>query len=146
MNVFACGLPLPPSANGLFATDFKTKRRFISKEYASWKKEAARVLIDAWERQGSPKFDRHLQAIIYVGLNYRSDISGRIKAIEDALVQNIPGFPDDRYIDRIEVERVAGLEGARIIITQLAPPEARSIGEIIDPIMADIMKRVERAA
>lgn len=121
MNSFACTLPMPPSANNMFATDFKTKRRFITKAYAAWKKDASGTLIDAWSSQGQPRFDRHLAVTLHLGLNYRGDISGRVKAIEDLMVQTIPGFPDDRYIDRLEIERVPEITGARILVMQMAP-------------------------
>jgi hypothetical protein len=138
VNVFAVSLPMPPSANNMFATDFKTKRRFITRDYAEWKKAAAFVLSNGWKAQGQPSFTAHLALTIHLGLNYRGDISGRVKAIEDLLVQTIPGFPDDRWIDRIEIERVPGISGARILVQQATKPadDARPIGEIIKPVVA----------
>lgn len=143
MYILAITLPMPPSANNLFATDFKTKRRFITRAYAEWKKAAGEQLIDAWTSQGKPRFDRHLCMTVHLGVNYQSDISGRIKAIEDLLVQTIPGFPDDRYIDRLEVERVPGIVGARVMIQQGVKPvgEARAIGEIIKPIVQNVFRK-----
>ena len=125
MNTFSITLPMPPSSNNLFATDFKTKRRFITKDYTKWRECAAKRIADSHAAQGAPTFDRHLQLIIHVGLDYRSDVCGRVKAIEDLLVKSIPGFPDDRYIDRLEVERVPGIKGARVQVIQLAPPQER---------------------
>lgn len=143
MHYLAVSLPMPPTANNLFATDFKTKRRFITRDYATWKKDAAKVLFQSWEAQGQPRFDRHLVMTIHLGANYQSDISGRVKAIEDLLVQTIPDFPDDRYIDRIEIERVPGISGARVMIQQGVRPtgEARPIGEIVKPIVENVYRK-----
>jgi len=146
MNALAFSLPMPPSTNNMFATDFRTKRRFMSKEYAAWRDEAVGLINLAWQQNGHPAFLRHLSLTIHVGLTYVGDISNRIKAVEDAIGEAIPDFPNDRYFDRVVIERVPGLDGARVLIGQLAPPSARSIGEIIDPIMADIVGKVERAA
>jgi hypothetical protein len=146
MNMLAFSLPMPPSTNNLFATDFKTKRRFITKAYREWRDEAEPLINLAWQRAGHPEFERHMSLTIHIGLTYIGDISGRIKAIEDAIGKAIPGLPDDRYYDRVVIERVPGLDGARVLLGQLAPPHARSIGELIDPIMADIVGRVEQAA
>lgn len=142
--MLAFSLPMPPSTNGLFAT-FKG-RRIITREYKAWRAEAEGLINLAWQQNGHPSFLRHMSLTIHVGLNYCGDISNRVKAIEDAIGKAIPDFPDDRYYDRVIVERVPGLEGARVLIGQLAPPAARSIGELIDPIMADIERRIVRAA
>jgi Holliday junction resolvase RusA-like endonuclease len=127
VNVFATSLPLPPSVNALFATDFKTKRRFVSKDYAMWKRSAAGLLFEAWHKAGRPKFDKHLSLTIHAGLSYRRDVDGCVKAIADALVQNIPGFPDDRYIDRLEVERVPGMDGCRIMVQQIGKVDLQQV-------------------
>lgn len=123
MNSFAFSVPMPPSANSMFATDFKTKRRFMSKQYSAWRKAAAQSVALDWRRCGSPKFERHLSLTIHIGLNYTGDISNRIKSIEDLLPHAIPDFPDDRYIDRITIERVKGIDGARVLILQAGPLE-----------------------
>ena len=36
MLKYTCTIPMPPSVNGLYATDFRTKRRFKSKAYVTW--------------------------------------------------------------------------------------------------------------
>jgi hypothetical protein len=106
----------------MFATDFKTKRRFITKDYAAWRKIEEPKVLAAWERAGSPRFDKHLSIEIHVGLNYRSDIVSREKGITDLLVKMIPGFPDDRYIDQAKIERSPGIAGARVLVMQIGPP------------------------
>jgi hypothetical protein len=150
MNVFAFTVPMPPSTNNLFAT--YNGRRIISRDYKAWRQIANVSIRQAWVAQGKPAFERHMALTIHVGLDYRGDISNRIKAIEDSIGEAVEGFPNDRYIDRVEIERVPGLDGARVMVTQLAPPdqrsgEARPIGEVIKPIMARVEQAIaERAA
>lgn len=122
MTSFFFSVSMPPSANSMFATDFKTKRRFISKQYAAWRKVQAEALSDFWRLAGSPKFERHLSLTVHLGLNYQSDLDNRLKPILDLLGKAIPDFPDDRYIDRITVERTPGIEGARVLIVQGSKP------------------------
>lgn len=144
MNVLAFSLPMPPSSNNMFATF--NGRRIISREYKAWREGARADILDAWTAQGQPKFQPHLSMTLALGLNYRGDISNRVKAVEDAL-SVIPGFPDDRWIDRIEIERVPGIDGARIFIQQGVKPladEARSIGEIIQPIVAAVYEKAAK--
>lgn len=144
MNFFAVTLPMPPSVNNMFATF--NGRRIISREYKAWRAVVGGVILQAWTQQGRPKFERHLALTVHIGLGYRGDISNRLKAIEDALGESIPGFPDDRYIERIEIERVTGIDGARVMVQQCAKPrlcEAVPIGELIPGILHDITKNIE---
>lgn len=118
MNSFAFTVTMPPSVNQMFATDFKTKRRFMSKAYSAWRTGQAAAVHEAWQNAGQPKFQPPLALTIHLGLNYQSDIDNRVKPLLDLLDKSIPGFPNDRYIDRIEVERVKELSGARVLIIQ----------------------------
>jgi hypothetical protein len=148
MNLFAFSCSMPPSTNNLFATVIikGKERRIISREYKAWREAEKANVRRQWVGQGSPRFQPHMALTIHLGLNYRGDISNRVKAIEDLIGEAIDDFPNDRWIDKIDVERVPGMEGARCIVMQLAQPEARSIGEIIQPIVADVARRVDRAA
>lgn len=105
LGTLVCTLPMCPTSNHLFATDFKTKRRFKSKEYSAWQKVAGTALLAAWEEQGRPVVGQPWKASIRVGCNYRTDIDGRVKAVLDLLVKTIPGWPDDRHVDRLVVTR-----------------------------------------
>jgi hypothetical protein len=127
VNSFAFSVSMPPSVNNMFATvTIKGKvRRITSRDYKAWRETETGKLTQAWELAGSPKFERHLSLTIHLGLNYGGDISNRIKGIEDLLGQAIPGFPDDRYIDQITIQRVPGIEGARVIIMQGSAPIAQ---------------------
>lgn len=120
MNVFAFSVSMPPSSNGMFTTIvIKGRvRQIISRDYKAWKKVEADHLLSKWRAAGSPAFSPHLGLTIHLGLNYRGDIDNRVKPLTD-LLRAIPGFPDDRWIDRIEVERVQEIEGARVLIAQM---------------------------
>lgn len=106
-------LPLPPSTNSLFATDFKTKRRFISKGYASWKKAAASILA------GHKPLAKPYAVHILVNINYTGDVENRLKAICDALV-DAGIICDDRYIDSLRIDRDRSVEACRVEVYSLA--------------------------
>lgn len=127
-------LPMPPSVNACFATDFKTKRRFITKAYAQWKKDAADALARQWAAYGAPSVHRPVAIRLRVGLNFTGDILNREKPVTDLLVA-VLDMPDDRYIDRYLVERDQSIEGVSVTIEGTYAGEARPIGEIIKPIM-----------
>jgi Holliday junction resolvase RusA-like endonuclease len=108
-------LPLPPTTNSLFATDFKTKRRFISKEYAAWKRAAGALLREQYARYDSPEVLKPVHLRIQLNVNHQSDIANREKAITDLLVHTLD-MPDDRYIDRLVIERDREIEAAVVTI------------------------------
>ena len=119
MNSFAFSVSMPPSANNMFATVvIKGKvRQIISRDYKAWKATEAHRLVQKWQAAGSPRFAKHLALTIHLGLSYRGDIDNRVKPITD-LLRAIPEFPDDRWIDKIAVERVQDIVGARVLIIQ----------------------------
>ena len=108
-------LPMPPPVNNLFATDFRTKRRFKSKAYATWQKVAGETLAAQYAAYGGLSVHRPVALTIRLGLNYQSDIANREKAITDLLVANLD-MPDDRYIERIVIERDQSIQGAIVTI------------------------------
>lgn len=122
MNSFAFSVSMPPSSNNMFAT--YNGRRIISREYKAWRALEEANLAIQWRRCGSPAFERHLWLTIHLGLNYKGDIDNRVKPLLDLLGKAIPDFPNDRWIDRITVDRSPGLDGARVLIMQGAPPIA----------------------
>jgi hypothetical protein len=117
--IFIADLPMPPSANTMFATDFKTKRRFLSKEYAAWKKEAGRALIEQWQAAEGPVIGKPYAVHIELNLNHQADIANREKAITDLLVATIPGFPGDQWVNRMLIERNRDIEAARVEVVTL---------------------------
>jgi Holliday junction resolvase RusA-like endonuclease len=106
-------LPMPPSSNNMFAT-YKG-RRIISREYKAWKVVAAETLGAQYAAYGAPSIHKPLALHIRLGMNYRGDIANREKAITDLLVAHLD-MPDDRYIDRMVIERDQSVTGAVVTI------------------------------
>lgn len=136
-------LPMPPTSNSMFATVMiKGKpRRITTREYKAWRIAAGDTLARQYAAMGAPAVHRPVALTIRVGMNYTGDISNRIKAVEDLLVANLE-MPDDRYIERVLIERDQSIEGAIVTIDGPYAGEARAIGDIIKPIMAGIAARV----
>lgn len=110
--IFTADLPLPPSANNMFATF--NGHRIISREYKAWRLEAGRQVLEQWNAADRPTIGKPWQLYIRVNVNHQSDIANREKALGDILVATIPGFPDDAWMNRLVVERDRTIEGARI--------------------------------
>lgn len=105
-------LPLPPTLNHLFATDFKSGRRFKSKEYKEWIDKAEAAIIEnnrKWKCEGTEE----VRLELYMYSNWytlkkkirKKDLSNRIKAIEDKLCDIIEGF-DDKQIFELFAKKV----------------------------------------
>lgn len=134
-------LPMPPSVNGMFATDFKTKRRFISKEYASWKKKADVEFRSQWGAYGIPApYGVHIR----LNLDHRSDVDNRCKPILDLLV-HLDVIEGDQWVNTIRIDRDRTIPGCTVEVWTIedSANEARPIGEIIKPMMARIAERIE---
>lgn len=116
-------LPMPPSANALFAN--AAKGRVKTKEYNNWLNEARYQVITTWRNAGKPVAPKDVPMCVYlrVGLTARKrDVGNCLKAVEDVLVKELP-IPDDRWNDRILIERNAEFEGfCRVTIAVLDPP------------------------
>lgn len=143
-------LPMPPSVNALFATDFKTKRRFISKAYTEWKGKAGEELRRQYAAFGSPGVHKPVAVSIRLGLNYHSDIANREKAITDLLV-DVLDMPDDRYVDCIVIERDQSIKGAIVTVEGSYTGRSecdgpRQIGEIIPGGLRQIQAAMRGAA
>lgn len=97
-------LPVPPSVNGLFSTNWRTKRRFESKAYETWKRQASK----AFSYTG-PAYTKRLHAVYkYVFADKRHrDIENYAKAISDFLVEHNV-IEDDSLIDHLELIRAEG--------------------------------------
>lgn len=131
-------LPMPPSVNNLFSTIvIKGKsRRIITREYKAWKAQAAAALAPQYAAYGGPAVHRPVHLKIALGMGYRGDIANREKAITDLLVEHVE-MPDDRYIERITIERDQSVEGARVTIEGSALPDSfQSFGDLAKSIVA----------
>lgn len=116
-------LPLPPSANALFAN--AKGGRVKTKEYNAWLNEARYAVITTWRAAGKPSCSPNvpMQVFLRLGLMGRiRDASNCLKAVEDILVKELP-VPDDRWNDRVLIERDESLDGiARVTICEMHPP------------------------
>lgn len=106
-------LPMPPSTNALFAT--YQGRRIITREYKAWRKLAGDALGAQYAAYGAPAIHKPVALSIRLNLNYQSDIANREKALTDLLVEHLD-MPDDRYIERIVIERDRTVEAAVVMI------------------------------
>lgn len=96
---------LPPPTNNLYPTG-RDGRRHLSKRGREWHQTVSDACVGARLRAFPGPRIRLAVALELVGLDYRSDIDGRVKAALDALGAAL-GF-DDRWIDKLVVERVQG--------------------------------------
>lgn len=122
-------LPMPPSVNACFSTNWKTRRRFQSKAYEQWKAVAGAVLMEQYALYGAPAVHKPIALNIRLGLNYQSDIANREKPLTDLLVAQLD-MADDRYIERIVIERDQTVEGARVTIEGSYAGDWQSFGDV----------------
>lgn len=112
-------LPIPPSVNVAFATNFKTGRRFKSKKYGEWERDA-KIILDSHNAKYSIVGDEWL-SVTYTffmpimcknGNKKIKDVANYEKALTDFLCANIEGFQDHKitrmYLQKVDspVERV----------------------------------------
>lgn len=110
MSAIVATLPVPPSANHLFANK-RDGGRVKTKDYDAWLEEARWHLKRAWAACGSPSFgDQPMRLSIAVGIDRGRDVSNCCKAIEDAMVKFLP-VPDDRWNDYIALSRRSEIDG-----------------------------------
>ena len=106
-------IPLPPSSNMAYANNFSSKGRgrFLTKKAKDWYMEASLVLQSQFHKKPFP-LEKYIELFITLkGVTYQSDISNRLKLIEDLLVK-CEVLSDDRYVDKIIIERYKDIQGA----------------------------------
>jgi Holliday junction resolvase RusA-like endonuclease len=105
-------LPMPPSTNRLFSTIDRNKR-VRSRVYRDWSTEAGWAL----KQQSRASFAGDVELVMRFGpRDRRSDVTNRIKAAEDLLVEH-GILADDRYVVRCVVEWADDVRGCEITIT-----------------------------
>tara|TARA_R110000803_G_scaffold164245_1_gene227969 strand:+ start:925 stop:1281 length:357 start_codon:yes stop_codon:yes gene_type:complete len=105
-------LPFPPSVNGLYATNFKTKRRFKSKKYTEW------CGVAIWSASKGVPIKGKVKALYEFGRpdKRRRDVANYEKAVSDILV-TAGVIEDDSLIEEITL-RWADVEGVEVTITE----------------------------
>jgi Holliday junction resolvase RusA-like endonuclease len=120
---FTVQLPLPPSANNMFINTTRGGRA-KSKDYKAWLEQARYQILTAWRADGKPMcpIASPMSLTVRLGITGRArDVSNCIKAIEDALVRELP-IPDDRWNYRILILRDESLSGFAVAtIEEWAP-------------------------
>lgn len=92
-------LPVPPSVNSLYA-NVPGVGRITSRRYKQWQKEAGwQILIQKPTRVYGP-----YTLSITLPRKMRGDISNRVKAVEDVLVE-LSVTPDDRFCESVTIRR-----------------------------------------
>ena len=108
-------LPLPPSANACWRNGKGGKGRFRTDVYKGWIAEAGLVAVSRWRSLSSPVFAPGYSIKVSVGMNRRRDLDNIAKPILDTLVASL-GLPDDRWCDRIELDREGPVGRAYVTI------------------------------
>ena len=110
-------IPTPPSVNACYATNFKTKRRFKSKEYSFWTKKA----IEALWKQKRIYFTEKRKYILIIEIgqpndNRRRDAFNYEKAATDFIVQQ-DIIVDDCFINLGVIRWTKSIEGGLTKLT-----------------------------
>jgi Holliday junction resolvase RusA-like endonuclease len=109
MSMIDIVLPLPPTANNLFAN--RRKGRRVSEQYEAWRTQAGWAL----KQQRPPAILGRFDLSLLVPQAMRGDISNRIKAAEDLLVTHRL-IEDDRHAASVKICRSPDVEPGTIRI------------------------------
>lgn len=121
-------LPTPPSLNGIFRTagygKDNVKGRIKTKDYQAWIKDCLTQILMIQKIKPVPG---PVKLELFVGgLRVNSDISNRIKAAEDALVEaKIIDGDDVRTVISVTASWAPDLVGAYVFVT---PFQVRNMG------------------
>ena len=119
-------LPLPPSVNNCFATNFKTKRRFKSKAYTKWIKASLKAVqgqtLPYWHN-GSLKIEIGIAKPLNKDgtvTKRKMDLDNRVKPIFD-LMTELQVWRDDSQVDHLTVywDRSKTFEGVKVKIKEV---------------------------
>lgn len=91
MAIFRIELPLPPTANNAYPTNWKTKRRYLSASGRAWKTEAGWMIRAA----NPPKIGGPYTFKILIPEKAKGDADGYVKLPQDVL-SDIGVTPNDR--------------------------------------------------
>ncbi len=110
-------IPMPPSVNRLFANASRGGR-IRSRVYSDWSTEAGWTL----KQQPRHNFPGDVELLMRFGpRDRRSDVSNRVKAGEDIIVEH-GIIADDRFVVRVTAEWAADVVGCEITITDRREP------------------------
>ncbi len=118
MASFRVELPLPPTANSAYPTNFRTRRRYLSPTARAWKVEAGWMIRAA----NPPKIRGPYTFMILVPLKARGDADGYVKLPQDLLSPGKPAnpglgvTPDDRHCQDSRGKRDPSVPWRRCIV------------------------------
>jgi len=118
-------LPLPPSINQCYATNFQTKRRFKSKVYEEWIKNAHISLLTSSKYKILGNEWLQVKYTFYMPLRTKKgdirkvDAENYIKPTSDFLGKTIQGFEDSKIKDYYISKEDSSERKAEIIIKEL---------------------------
>lgn len=105
-------LPLPPTINSYY--QYRGHRRFVGEQGKKFKAQVAHIVSSQPIRFGNQKLV--MLVVIHFRNRRKQDLSNRIKALEDAMVQaNL--FDDDSQIKEIHIKEGAIEKGGRVFVT-----------------------------
>lgn len=108
-------LTLPPSSNNMFVNK-PGGGRFIDEEYDRWKKATAwRIRAQKLGKVKGPVIIEY--TVGWKNVNALSDLSNRLKALEDALVQN-KVIDDDRFVEGFSMTKDHSTEDVYISVSE----------------------------
>ena len=117
-------LPLPPSINCLYHTDFKNKTRHKSKKYREWIEECDSLIEKTYTCKGTEKI-----SVVYVfcdtwfnksdGMIKKKDVESGVKAVSDYLPRVIAGFDDRQIFEMILRKSDGGMKQVQICIEEI---------------------------
>lgn len=110
-------LPIPPTANTAYPTNWKTKRRFLSQRGTDWKLEAGWWIL----LSKPPQFTGLYRFQILVPEKARGDADGYIKLPQDLLAE-LGVTPNDRKAQDSRGTRDASVPKGRCIVIVEASP------------------------
>ena len=112
-------LPTPPSVNQLYATSWKTRRRFVSNKYAAWRKVAdVRAVQQLCAAGFTHPFDCEVAVSIVVERpndRRRRDVINYTKSLGD-LLERVQVIVGDHLISDSR-RRWGDVEGCEITVT-----------------------------
>lgn len=114
-SMYRMAFPIPPSVNKLFATNFKTGRRFKTKAYQDWKNESM-ILVMTKPRA---YFKGPVKVTYMVGRfkdKIRRDVANLEKAMSDVLV-SMGILADDSQIQDIRLRWTNHVPQGTMLVT-----------------------------
>jgi crossover junction endodeoxyribonuclease RusA len=118
-------LPLPPSVNALYGVNHRTGQKFLLEDQRRFRSVVISIVrgqMRREEQRAKPLLGRlQLVAQFYFADRRVSDVSNRIKALEDALT-HAGAYRDDSQIDDLHAMRIVGHgeERCEVTLTEIA--------------------------